>query len=282
MAKPVIDVSIVVAVRNGAATLSRCLNSILAQDGCTIEVIVVDAMSNDGTETIIDLYRSSISVSIREPDQGVYDAWNKALAVVRGEWCAFLGADDCFLNTNSVAALLKAASESQEDPPVFVFGGILRVGAAQDYINHPDPRNPHEYLRTGRMLPHPGSLHRTSALRLLGGFDSSYRVAGDFVAVLELSNRGQLSRCPEIVTAMHVGGMSSTWAMARVSAREMFRALRRGVGLHSAIRRHIRTYWPRVAGRVFEQSCLALMGSVRGTREILRIRRHLGLPQKLI
>ena len=281
MAERSVDVSVIVAARNGAATMRQCIDSVLEQTGCTVELIIVDAMSDDGTKEIVESYGDRVAVYIREPDRGIYDAWNKALEVTRGEWCAFLGADDYFLAEGSLAALLRTAREPGP-VPAFVYGGILRVGGAEDYVNHPDPANPREYLRSGRMLPHPGSLHRDDALREIGGFDSSYRIVGDFVAVLELASREGVRRSPELVTAMGIGGISSSWPTSSLSAREKFRALRTAVGLPAAIRRHIGHRWPQVVGRVIEQTVLTISGPLRGTRLLIDLRRRLGRPTKLI
>lgn len=276
-----VDVSVIVAVHNRAATLAQCVDSVLAQTGCTVELIVVDAMSNDGTQAIVESYGDSIAKYIREPDSGIYDAWNKALAVTRGEWCAFLGADDYFLTENSISSLLESAHQAGARP-VFVYGGLLRVGAAEDFVTHPDPRDPLQFLRSGRMLPHPGSLHRVHALRDIGGFDATYQIVGDFVAVLELTTRGEVTRCPKVVTAMRIGGMSGSWSTSRRTANEMFVALKAAVGLRAAVRRHITDRWPQIVARVVEQAVLAVLGQAYGTSALIRLRRSLGRPPKLI
>lgn len=68
------DVSVIVAVRNGASTLSQCIDSVLAQTGCTVALIVVDGMSTDATAEIVSGYGDRVTYSIREPDVGIYDA----------------------------------------------------------------------------------------------------------------------------------------------------------------------------------------------------------------
>src|SRR5262245_53799273 len=91
-------VTIIIGVRNGAATLARCLDSIAAQTLTSRETIVMDGASTDGT---VGLLKARADVQWRsEPDRGLYDAWNKALRLRRGAWVLFLGADDCFVDAH--------------------------------------------------------------------------------------------------------------------------------------------------------------------------------------
>lgn len=276
-----IDVSVIVAVKNGADTLQQCIESILSQRSCSVELIIVDGMSTDSTSDIVEAYGKRIAHSIREPDLGIYDAWNKALAVASGQWCAFLGSDDYFIRDDALSALLQSGEQSMRDP-VFVYGGVVRVGGNADYVIHPRPADAVRFLRSGRMLPHPGSLHRAEALRAIGGFDPSYRIVGDFVAVLRLSSVGEMVRCTELVIATRIGGISGRRDMLSLSAKEKFRALRQNVGILSALRRHIGFRWPQRVARAGEAAALAVLGTERGTALLIDLRRRLDRPQKLI
>lgn len=276
-----VDVSVIVAVRDGASTLGQCIDSVICQEGVNVELVIVDAMSTDGTEAVVQAYAPKITKYIREPDGGIYDAWNKALPYCRGEWCAFLGSDDYYLRPRAVHALLSAARNS-ESSPVFVYGGVLRIGGPQEYVLHPDPRSSLEFLQSGRMLPHPGSLHQTIALRECGQFDARYQISGDFAALLNLAQRGDVQRCPEVVVAMHIGGISSSWPAQRLAAREKFRALKESVGYRAAIRRHVSYRWPQIVGRTTERAVLTLLGPRRGMMLLLEVRRWAGRPPKLI
>ncbi len=86
--------SIVIATYNAADSLQRCLDSIWSQDYERIQVLVMDGDSSDGTESIIERNQDCIGYWCSEPDNGIYDAWNKALDHVTGDWVLFLGADD--------------------------------------------------------------------------------------------------------------------------------------------------------------------------------------------
>lgn len=274
-----IDVSVIVAVRNGADTLRQCIESAARQSACRTEVLVIDAMSEDGTEAVVRSFGSKIGVYIREPDSGIYDAWNKALRVACGSWCIFLGADDYFLSDDSLSRILECARSARPRPAI-VHGGIIRTGGVSDYEIHPDPANALEFLRSGRMLPHQGMLHCTDALRGIGGFDADFSVLGDVDAALRLLVNGRAVRCPSVVVAMRIGGISTAWDSQRLIAAEKFRLLRRERGMAFALGFYVFTRSAQSLARSAERILLRLLGAERGVRCILRVRRVLGRPSK--
>ena len=87
--------TVIVASYNCESTLADCLNSIVFQT-VKSELIFIDGGSTDSTNRIIKNYEDNLSYYISEKDQGVYDAWNKALKKATGEWIIFLGSDDWF------------------------------------------------------------------------------------------------------------------------------------------------------------------------------------------
>ena len=86
--------SIITVVLNGAATLEKAIRSVVGRPFKDFEYIIVDGGSVDGSVEIIKQYKSKLTHWVSEPDQGVYDAMNKALSLASGKWVYFLGADD--------------------------------------------------------------------------------------------------------------------------------------------------------------------------------------------
>jgi glycosyltransferase involved in cell wall biosynthesis len=87
-------VSIIIVTLNAAPDLQKCLNSIYAQSYPAIEIIVMDGLSTDGTVDILKANNDRIACWKSEKDGGIYQAMNKALDYVTGQWVYFLGADD--------------------------------------------------------------------------------------------------------------------------------------------------------------------------------------------
>lgn len=105
------EVSCIVPVRNGAAFLGQALQSILAQTGISLEVIVVDDGSSDESGQIA---RSFAGVRVLHPARGgVAAARNEGLRSARGEYVAFLDADDIWL-PGKLAAQLEALETAPE------------------------------------------------------------------------------------------------------------------------------------------------------------------------
>jgi glycosyltransferase involved in cell wall biosynthesis len=227
-------VSVVVGVRNGVATLQRCLDSIAAQDFASREILVVDGASTDGTRELVErnVRAGRIDWWISEPDGGIYQAWNKAIRRSRGRWVAFLGCDDIFHDAGALGALVRAAQAAGEGARV-VYGHIDRVtarGVLVETIGAPWERAREPFL-LGVNIPHPGTLHLRAMLEARGFFDESYRIAGDYHLLL-----GELLEHPpvfvdRVVVDMGFGGMSSRPGNILVSLREVARA-RAAHGLH--------------------------------------------------
>ena len=93
-------ISIITAVLNGDKTLERTIQSVIDQDYKNIEYIIIDGGSTDGTLDIIKKYDHAIDYWMSEPDEGIYDAFNKGIQISSGEWIYFLGADDYFVDQN--------------------------------------------------------------------------------------------------------------------------------------------------------------------------------------
>ena len=70
-------ISIITVIYNAADTIADCINSVLSQDYPSIEYIVIDGNSNDGSQEIIKSFGDSIATFVSEADNGIYDAMNK-------------------------------------------------------------------------------------------------------------------------------------------------------------------------------------------------------------
>ena len=87
--------SIIVPCHNGARFLAEALDSALAQTHPAVEVIVVDDGSIDDTPSVLGRYAGRVRV-LRQRNRGPSAARNAALDVARGDYVAFLDADDRF------------------------------------------------------------------------------------------------------------------------------------------------------------------------------------------
>ena len=90
-----IDVSVVINVLNGAATISKAIESVLIQTISSIEIVVWDNGSSDETQKIVEEFNDPrINLFCSEDTVPLYEARNRAVGVCRGSFVAFLDADD--------------------------------------------------------------------------------------------------------------------------------------------------------------------------------------------
>jgi succinoglycan biosynthesis protein ExoO len=89
------DVSFVLAAYNSADTITRAIDSALAQEGVTVEVIVVDDCSSDATAALVAAISDPrVRLIALARNRGPGGARNAGLAAARGRWIAILDSDD--------------------------------------------------------------------------------------------------------------------------------------------------------------------------------------------
>ncbi len=108
-------VSIMMPAFNAEAFIGAAIDSVLAQTYATWELVIVDDGSTDGTAQVVGGYRDARIRLVAQPNGGEAAARNQALAHVRGEFLAFLDADDQFLPQHLAAtvAYLRANVDRQ-------------------------------------------------------------------------------------------------------------------------------------------------------------------------
>lgn len=94
-------VSIVTVCYNEPNLEDTC-KSIVNQTYQDFEWIVIDACSNDNTQKVWNKYKYRIDTFICEPDDGVYDAYNKAIKLVKNKYVNFMNAGDSFYNNETL------------------------------------------------------------------------------------------------------------------------------------------------------------------------------------
>lgn len=107
-------VSILIPAYNSEKWLSAAIESALGQTHPTIEVIVVDDGSTDGTLAVAESFTPRGVKVIHQTNRGAAAARNRALAESTGEWIQFLDADD-LLHSEKIARQLSVAHQLGPD-----------------------------------------------------------------------------------------------------------------------------------------------------------------------
>jgi glycosyltransferase involved in cell wall biosynthesis len=203
--------SVIIAVRNGVATLDRCLDSVLEQTDRNLEIVVMDGGSTDGTVDLLGQRRDSRLSWHSEPDAGISDAWNKGLRRATGEWVYFLGADD-YLWSPEVLARVRQNLAPLPKATTVAYGRVAMVsamGTVLDILGDPWERAGRRF-RQLMSIPHQAAFHRATLFSDRGLFDLRFKIAGDYELLLRELKDGQAAYIPDVIVAgMGYGGLSS-------------------------------------------------------------------------
>ena len=92
---------------------ARNLDSVQNQTGVTVEHVIIDGASTDGTLEFLSKYENKC-YDIRilsKPDSGIYDAMNRGIALAKGKYVTFLNTDDSYHRNDGLALSVKASLE---------------------------------------------------------------------------------------------------------------------------------------------------------------------------
>jgi hypothetical protein len=227
-------ISIITATFNAAAQLPYTIHSMREQTSRDFEWIVVDGDSTDGTRALLHENEDLISRWISEPDQGIYDAFNKGCALARGEWLLFLGAGD-ELSSRDTLSECKNMLEAVPQATVLAYGRLTLIG--------PDTRTAYETLglpweemrnkwEIGRPVhpPHAATFHRKTLFSDRQFFDLRFPIAGDsHLLIRSISQMAPQFLSLEVARAA-IGGVSQRLDKASQIIKEIA-AINRDLGL---------------------------------------------------
>ena len=171
------DFSILTPSRNQLSLLQLCAASIADQSGVTVEHLVQDACSTDGT---VEWLAGHPGISfVSEPDGGMYDALNRGFDRAKGEYVAWLNCDEQYLP----GTLARVADFFRTHPEVdMVFGDIIMVDEHGEYLWHRKVEVPRlNHTLTCHLSTLSCAMFFRRTLVDAGGFhfDTSYRFVGD-------------------------------------------------------------------------------------------------------
>jgi glycosyltransferase involved in cell wall biosynthesis len=198
------SISVVTVCRNAAATIERTLLSVASSSYPSLEYVVVDGGSTDGTLDVIGRHRTHVHRLVSEPDRGISDALNKAIAMTSGEFHIIAHADDELL-PGALETLGEAAAG--DDAQVFCGNAVVMDGERTVRTFRAQP----ERLREKMSIPHMGALVRRDAWSAVGGYDLRRRIAMDHMFMLAILRRfgpGAFRKVDRTVARYALGGLS--------------------------------------------------------------------------
>lgn len=153
----------IVPVYNGDQFLAEALQSILSQDACPLEIVVVDDGSTDGTREVSLSFGDKVRY-VYQTNSGPPAARNTGLANARGELIGFLDADDLWPEDKLARQLAALAQDDQ----IGMTLGMTRIFRLDGPLGDP------------RFLLQMGcGLYRRSTFERVGGFNPAFRLSDD-------------------------------------------------------------------------------------------------------
>jgi len=217
-----VKISVVTAVYNRKQTVADAIQSVADQTYDDLQYVVVDGMSNDGTQEVIQKLESKIDLSIREQDDGIYDALNKGIESATGDVVGFLHADDLFADNQVIERVADKFASGEFDA---VYGDLT-------YVDFDDPNKVIRYWRSneydrkrfryGWMPPHPTVYLRKSVYQELGSYRTDHGSAADYECMIRLMYRHKIcvGYIPNVQVKMRVGGESNASIKNRLNANQ--------------------------------------------------------------
>lgn len=195
------SVSVVIPVYNGAATIARALESVTLQTLSDFEIIVIDDGSTDDLRGAIE----SCGIEVRlfsQANQGAAAARNRGALEARGQFIAFLDADD-FWHSRKLELQIAAFALQPEIAYCSTAGRLWTEGT-------PDPR--HEAFAAGQTVARyrsdfsttftnpylgtPAVMMRADTFWRLGGFREDLKSAEDVDLWLRAAYRQTVAHIP--------------------------------------------------------------------------------------
>jgi glycosyltransferase involved in cell wall biosynthesis len=195
--------SFVIPTRNQARFIRRCIDGCVAQGIEDSEIIVVDGLSTDGTQQILEAYGDRIRWT-SERDSGQADAVNKGIAAARGDVIAWINSDDAYASPGAIAPLLR---RFEAEPEVDVIYGEALVVDDQGkeirpYVTY-DVRSPAALLMAPQGPSQPATLFRRAVFARAGGLRTDLHLALDYELWLRLfAAARRVERVPEVLALM--------------------------------------------------------------------------------
>lgn len=213
-----IDLTIVTVNFNSGGGLKSTVNSLggfIADP--RVEFILIDACSTDESSVFINQNKFVFDVLVIEPDNGIYDAMNKAIKRASGKWIWFVNSGDIVLAR--CKPLLKFLALSKVISTV-VYSDL----ALQNSNIVKQEKNNLFFIR--RMINHQNVIYSSDLL--VGGYDLSFKYCADFAHMVQSLKNISFNKYSEPLCMYDLDGFSSnrSYRTRGIIWKERYKAMR--------------------------------------------------------
>jgi len=208
--------SVVVPLYNKQAYVRRCIDSVLAQTLCDYEVLVVDDGSTDGGADLVRACADARIRVIQQANAGVSAARNRGIDEARGQWIAFLDADDGWM-PGFLAAVAVASERFPEAGAIYCLTAHVRTGRliTAKLALGTEPRLVDYFslfaYDDGPEMNSSCTAIRADVFRRAGSFPLGVRVGEDTDMWLRVAWTTPVVQIPECLAIYHRDASESNW-----------------------------------------------------------------------
>ncbi|MFV9972705.1 MAG: glycosyltransferase family 2 protein [Francisella endosymbiont of Hyalomma asiaticum] len=168
-------ISVVTVVYNSENLIERTIKSVIEQSSLSsIEFIIIDGNSSDRTLDIIAKYKNKIDIVVSEPDNGIYDAMNKAIRLASGVWINFMNAGDTFFSNETLELVIKKVNLD-----IDIFYGSRYILDEETGDSKVELADKIETISKKMPFGHQAAFAKTELLRMYE-FNTLYRLSADY------------------------------------------------------------------------------------------------------
>lgn len=253
--------SIATVCYNAADDLHRTIASVEAQTHPAIEHLIIDGNSQDETMAVIHHYQERNSraavphdiVCRSEPDEGIYDAMNKARQLATGDYILYLNAGDTLHDdgllarlSDEIDAFMDAEQLERHRRPAVLYGDTDLVDREGRFMRHrrlaPPEQLKLEDFKHGMLVCHQAFFVRMDLAKKCAYHDDKYRFSADYdwcIRVMREAKRLRLRlyNCHCVVADYLNEGVTTQNHSA--SLKERFHIMAHHYGMATAVTQHL-------------------------------------------
>ena len=190
---------------NNKEGLRKTIESVINQTyKDKIHYIIIDGGSTDGSLDIIKQYQDKIDYWVSEKDNGIYNAFNKAIQASTSEYSLYLNSGDYLCENNIIERLYDSLDAD------IVYGNEWKEKNGRKTIaKYPDKLDESFFKRTA--LPHQSSFIKTSLLKQ-HPYSEEYKLLGDWMWLREriMVDKVTYKHLPYPISVYNLNGISTT------------------------------------------------------------------------
>lgn len=171
-----IDITFIIAIKEISKNLCDTINSI-----CRVKTDILFEIIIMNKSAIGAIRKKKMLKLINYKDSGIYDAWNEAIKISKGNFISFIGDDDILLE-NYFATYSKYLEKNNVD---LILTKSIGKNTRKIFGENWNWKKMKRYMN----ISHVGSLHSRNIFKKYGYFDIKYKICADYDFFLRTNNQ---------------------------------------------------------------------------------------------